>query len=175
MVSWHPANDSQLTTQIISILMVHKGHIFKLRLQLVQNWRSLWEISGNPQPGSGAHPDQDLDDHDLDEEEPTQTSSNIVHFRIIQKGLFQGTWNGRLIKPGKLVGLIPTGVPTFLEHLQQAEQQGWSTLWNHPLNKSQGVREYSWPQTLKPWGKLWQGEVWQTKSHNWIRGWAPKS
>lgn len=32
-------NDSQVITQIISMLRVHKGYMFKRLLQLVQNWR----------------------------------------------------------------------------------------------------------------------------------------
>lgn len=81
----HPANDSQLTTQIISILMEHKGHIFKFWLQRVQNWRSHLKTSRNPEPGPGAHLDKTLNGHDLDEGVHTQTFSNNIHFRITQK------------------------------------------------------------------------------------------
>lgn len=48
--SWsteEPANNSQATTQIISMLMVHKGYIFKLRFQQAQNWRSIREKRRN--------------------------------------------------------------------------------------------------------------------------------
>lgn len=39
----NPAGYSQVTTQPMSRLMVHKGYMFKLWLQLFQEWRSLLE------------------------------------------------------------------------------------------------------------------------------------
>lgn len=42
-----PANDSQLTAQIISMLMVHKGYVFKLCPMQAWTCRSLLERRRN--------------------------------------------------------------------------------------------------------------------------------